>query len=66
MKGKQTVKRPSYHSNNTPFRFAIVIITNQALRGANAIVEWKKKVPLIGAAASSTIFLSITSLICGM
>lgn len=30
-----------------------MIITNQALRGANAIVEWKKKVPLIGAAASN-------------
>ncbi|KIP03680.1 hypothetical protein PHLGIDRAFT_26012 [Phlebiopsis gigantea 11061_1 CR5-6] len=30
--------------------YAIVIVTNQALRGANAIKEWKKKIPLIGAA----------------
>ncbi|GJE97041.1 PNK3P-domain-containing protein [Phanerochaete sordida] len=30
--------------------YAIVVVTNQALRGATAIQEWKKKVPLIGAA----------------
>lgn len=27
-------------------RFSIVIITNQALRGQNAILEWKKKIPI--------------------
>lgn len=33
-------------------RFSIIIITNQALSGKNAIPEWKKKAPLIGAAVS--------------
>lgn len=37
------------HPNSS---FSIVIITNQALRGSTAIDEWKKKIPLIGAAAS--------------
>lgn len=33
--------------------YSVVIITNQALR-SGALTEWKKKVPYIGAAASSS------------
>lgn len=46
--------------------YSIVIITNQALRGQNAIVEWKKKIPVLAnmvfnVALKSAIGLSSTS-----
>lgn len=40
----------------TRCRYSIVIVTNQALRGAKQIQEWKEKVPLIGAALSEVPF----------
>lgn len=33
--------------------YSIVIVTNQALRGASAIPEWKKKVPVFAASVSA-------------
>ena len=43
---------------NAPTSYAIIIVTNQALRGANAIKDWKKKIALIGAAVGRVITAS--------